>query len=77
MINSAVEKLFETRVKEQRTALKAVLASQFMAAIPENPNIDNLDNLFARSTFISYRTGSDVQARKILTEIKNSLEDET
>ena len=76
-LTSAIEKIFSTGFRKQKYALKAVLASQFMTAIPENPDADNLEDLFAKSTFVSYRTGCDSQIREILIEIRASLEDET
>lgn len=76
-LTSAVEELFNAPPKERGEALKAVLASQFMAAIPENQNVDNLEELFARSSFMAHRVGSDEQIRGVLTEIRASLLDET
>ena len=76
-LTSAVEEIFGTRIREQKNILKSVLASQFMAAIPENPDIENIEALFSRSLFASYRIGSDNQTNEILNEIRISLEDET
>lgn len=76
-LTSAVEELFGTRSREQKVALQSVLASQFMAAIPENPNIEHIENLFSRSLFASYRMDSDSKINSILSEIRASLEDES
>ena len=76
-LTSAVEDIFTTSLREKKLELKSVLASQFMASIPENPTTENLEKLFSRSLFATYKIGSNSQTNEILNEIRASLEDET
>jgi helicase len=55
----------------------AVLASQFMAAIPENPETENLPEVLAKKTFLAHRLGDDTLIRERLTTIADDLQDES
>lgn len=76
-LTSAIEDFFETNSAEKKEEIKAVLASQFLAAIPENPDAEYLEDLIAENSFIAYRIGSSNGIKRILTDIRNSLEDNT
>lgn len=76
-LTSAVEDIFSDYKKEHKVALKSVLASQFMAAIPENPDVDNLEDLFSRHLFATYRMNSIRETQELLLGIRASLEDES
>lgn len=76
-LTSALEALGESPVTAREEPLAAVLASQFMAAIPENPDADNLAELFAKRTFLAHRLGNDAPIRNRLTAIVDDLLDET
>ena len=76
-LTSALEVLTETSIPTHVEPLIAGLASQFMAAIPENPNADNLVDPFAKRTFWAHRLGNDALIRRRLTAIVNDLLDET
>ena len=68
-LTSALEVLTETSITTHVEPLIAGLASQFMAAIPENPNADNLVDPFAKRTFWAHRLGNDALIRRRLTAI--------
>jgi len=76
-LTSALETLTEASAPEREESLVAGLASQFMAAIPENPDVDNLVNPFAKRTFLAHRLGNDALIRSKLTAIESDLLDET
>ncbi len=74
-LTSALEGAEAAPAREE--PLMAVLASQFMAAIPENPDAEHLAERFAKQTFVAYRRGSDTAIRQQLTAIADNLVDET
>jgi helicase len=76
-LTSALEVLTETSITTHVEPLVAGLASQFMAAIPENPNADNLINSFAKQTFWAHRIGNDALIRSQLRAIEGDLLDGT
>lgn len=73
---SALEALTEASVPAREESL-AGLASQFMAAIPENPEVDNLVEAFAQQMFLTHRLGSSASIYRQLTGIANDLLDDT
>jgi len=72
---SALEGFTEVPAREE--SLNAALASQFIAAIPENPEVDNLVEMFAERMFLTHRLGSSTSICQQLTAIANDLLDET
>jgi ATP-dependent DNA helicase len=76
-LTSAFEELRTSGPSERRDTLRAALASQFMAAIPENPKADDLAGLFASHTFASQRYGTSHQMRDALDNIRKTLLDES
>jgi helicase len=76
-LTSALEVLTETSITTHVEPLIAGLASQFMAAIPENPNADNLINSFAKQTFWAHRIGNNALIRSQLRAIEGDLLDRT
>jgi helicase len=76
-LTSALEVLTETSATARVEPLIAGLASQFMAAIPENPDADNLVYPFAKQTFLAHRLGNDALLRGKLTAVVSDLLDET
>jgi helicase len=45
---------------EIRAAVKAVLSSQLLASIPENPNLDSLDETWAHATYAAFQSSNPV-----------------
>ena len=76
-LTSALEGAEAAFALAREEPLMAVLASQFMAAIPENPDAEHLAERFAKQTFVAYRRGSDTAIRQQLTAIADNLVDET
>jgi helicase len=76
-LGSALEVLSEVSVPAREESLSAGLASQFMAAIPENPEVDNLVDVFAKQMFLTHRLGSSALIHHQLTAIASDLLDET
>jgi hypothetical protein len=68
-----LEVLTETSITTHVEPLIAGLASQFMAAIPENPNADNLVIPFAKQTFWAHRIGNDALIQSQLRAIEGDL----
>ncbi len=62
---------------DQRDAFEAVLASQFIAAIPENPDTEDLVEQFSKNTFAAHRLRSTAPVLRMLTLISDSLLDDT
>ncbi|MDQ3814177.1 MAG: DEAD/DEAH box helicase, partial [Armatimonadota bacterium] len=57
-------------------ALEAILASQFLAAIPENPNVDDLVRHFAENTFVVHQFHDDAPLHRALQGVADSLIDD-
>jgi helicase len=74
---SALEALTEASASAHEESLGAGLASQFMAAIPENSEIDNLVEVFAKHMFFTHRLSSSAWIHHQLTAIANDLVDES
>jgi helicase len=74
---SALESLTEASAPASEESLHGGLAAQFMAAIPENPEINNLVEAFAEQMFLTHRLSSSDWIHHQLTEIANDLLNET
>lgn len=61
----------------QREHLRAALASQFMASIPENPAAENLAESFYENSYACKQLGRDSPAKNVFKNIEKSLLDET
>lgn len=72
-----MEGLREVSDPARAESLLAGLASQFLAAIPEHPNADDLVGPFAQQTFWAHRLGDDTLVRRRLRAIVGELLDET
>jgi len=76
-LTSTLERFAETSPHAQTENLVAELASQFMAAIPENSNNDQLMDAFAERTFFAHRLGDSAVLHRRLIPIVNDLLDGT
>lgn len=73
-LTSTLEQLIEPST--QREPLRAALASQFMASIPENPNRDNLAESFYEHSYAYKQLGHSSPVRNVFRGIEKSLLDE-
>jgi helicase len=74
-LTSTIEQIIKPST--QREHLRAALASQFMASIPENPNTDNLAESFYQKSYAHKQLGTASPAKNIFKNIESSLLDET
>jgi helicase len=63
--STLLQEQFATPLKE----LDAMVSSQFLAAIPENPNDDSLIESFVASSYAAHRTGGAARAADIVGRI--------
>ena len=61
---------------ESNSDLYAALASQFVAAIPENPDVEDLVETFAAQMYAQTRPGGGEKAVALLSQIRSELLDE-